>query len=402
MARAVAVPLRLVLFRRWQRGQSAAQIADALDLPVRTVRHLIRCYRDGPLAALEPAYPRCGHRHPWPNQELFDEALRLRRVHPGWGAGLIHVFLHQRWPQEPLPSPRTLQRWFARAGLGPAPRGVRPQTLQPRAGQPHQVWQIDAVEGLRLQHEALASWLRIADEFTGAVLHTKVFPIGRFSQVGGVAVQAELRQAFTQWGRPHKIRVDNGPPWGSKGDLPTPLALWLIGLAIEVIWNPPRQPKKNAVVERSQGVSQQWVEARTCHSASELQARLEQMDRIQREQYPTAGESRLHQHPRLAHSRRDYSQVWEKRHWRLACVLECLSDYAVPRRVDQNGEVWMYDRGHWVGKGWIGQVVYVTVDAHTHEWIYQDERGGVLRRQAAKELTAERIRNLAVGRASHG
>jgi hypothetical protein len=258
---------------------------------------------------------------------------------------------------------------------------------------------MDAVERLRLRQEPRASWLRITDEFTGAMLHTKVFPIGRFTQVGAPAVQHELRKAFVRWGRPQCVRVDNGAPWGSKGDLPTPLALWILGLQVAMIWNPPRQPRKNAVVERSQGVSQQWVEAQTCADANELQQRLDRMDRIQREKYPSIeGRSRMEQYPRLVNSGRAYHQAWEKAHWSLRWVFECLAEYAVPRRVDQNGEVWMYDRAHWVGKGWSGQVVYVTVDAQTQEWIYQDAQGGVIRRQAAKDLTRERIMAIKIGR----
>ena len=38
------------------------------------------------------------------------------------------------------------------------------------------------------------------------------------------------------------------------------LALWLIGLGIEVIWNPPRCPQANGVVERSQGTGKRWAE----------------------------------------------------------------------------------------------------------------------------------------------
>jgi hypothetical protein len=388
------------LFRRWQRGHSVAQIADALALPVRTVRHLLQRFRAAAGAAVPPAYPRCGRQHPWPNQELFHDALDLRRQHARWGAGLIRVFLRERWPRQPLPSTRTLQRWFARAGLGPAPRGTKPATSRRRACQPHEVWQMDAVEQIRLRQESRASWLRVTDEFTGAILHTTVFPIGRFSQVGAEAVQAELRKAFTRWGLPGAFRVDNGPPWGSKGDLPTVLALWVLGLGVAMIWNPPRQPRRNAVVERTQGVSQQWVEPATCADARELQRRLDRMDRIQRERYPSvAGHSRAQEYPQLTHSGRDYRASREEAHWSLAAVLECLAEYAVPRKVDKNGEVWLYDRGHWVGKGWVGQVVYVTVDPRTQEWVYQDERGGVIRRQAAQELTAERIRSLHVGRA---
>jgi hypothetical protein len=68
-------------------------------------------------------------------------------------------------------------------------------------------------------------------------------PQGYFTQVPSGKVQDELRQCFRQWGRPVSLRVDNGYPWGSCGDLPTPLALWLVGLDIGVIWNPPRRPQ---------------------------------------------------------------------------------------------------------------------------------------------------------------
>jgi len=397
MARAVAVPMRLVLLQRWRHGQTVAEIADGLALHPRTVRHLIRRFRTG--QAYEPAYARCGGRHPWPNQELFEFAVNLRRQHSQWGAGYIRVLLRAAWPRQRLPNTRTLQRWFARAGLGPAPRGVKPATSHARATRPHEVWQIDAVEQLRLADGSLACWLRITDEFTGAILRTKVFPIGRFSQVGALAVQAELRQAFRRWGRPQCVRVDNGAPWGSTGDLPTPLALWLLGLQLKVIWNPPRQPRRNAVVERTQGVSQRWAEAETCSSAEELQQRLDGADRIQREEYPSVeGHSRLESYPGLAHSKHGYSEGWEKKHWSLPVVLECLSDYAVPRRVDQRGEIWVYDRKHWVGKGWAGRTIYVTVDPQTQEWIYQDERGGVIRRHAAKNLTRERVMNIRVSK----
>ena len=170
---------------------------------------------------------------------------------------------------------------------------------------------------------------------------------------------------------------------------------------VALTWNPARQPKKNAVVERSQGVSQQWVEARTCANADELQQRLDRMDRIQRDKYPSVEESRTQKFPHLAHSGRVYTQDWEVRHWSLSQVLECLAEYAVPRRVDQKGEVWLYDRSHCVGKTWIGQVIYVTVDPQTREWLYEDQQGGVIRREADEDLTRERISSMQVGKTRH-
>jgi hypothetical protein len=40
--------------------------------------------------------------------------------------------------------------------------------------------------------------------------------------------------------------------------------LWLIGLAVGPIWNPPGQPTRNPKVERSNGLTQQWGELHTC------------------------------------------------------------------------------------------------------------------------------------------
>jgi hypothetical protein len=44
-----------------------------------------------------------------------------------------------------------------------------------------------------------------------------------------------FRQVFVRWGLPDRVRVDNGYPWGTPRDLPSELALWLIGLGVEPI-----------------------------------------------------------------------------------------------------------------------------------------------------------------------
>src|SRR6266446_5873385 len=110
-------------------------------------------------------------------------------------------------------------------------------------------------------------------------------PQGKWLKVAATEVQAELRRAFARWGRPSAIRVDNGGPWGSAGDLPPDLALWLLGLGIDVWWNAPHTPTQNGVVERSQGTGRRWAEPERCATAAELQQRLQEMDAIQREAY---------------------------------------------------------------------------------------------------------------------
>ena len=74
-------------------------------------------------------------------------------------------------------------------------------------------------------------------------------------------------------------------------------------------WNPPRRPPDNSVIERSQGTAQRWAEPLACADVTELQHRWEEMDDIQRGEYPSVqGRSRLEALPPLAHSGRVYSR----------------------------------------------------------------------------------------------
>jgi hypothetical protein len=208
-------------------------------------------------------------------------------------------------------------------------------------------------------------------------------------------VQRHLRACFAAWGLPGALRVDNGTPWGSWSDLPPPLALWLIGLGREVIWNPPRRPQRNGVVENSQGVGQRWAEPERCHSAAELQARLDEEDGVQREEYPhELGRPRLQVYPGLAHSGRRYSAAWEARHWSWARVLEHLGGYVVPRRVDGSGKIGLYG-----GKLYVGQVhartwVAVQFDAAAQQWVVSGAAGAEVCRRPLDQFGPEALRDL--------
>jgi hypothetical protein len=222
-------------------------------------------------------------------------------------------------------------------------------------------------------------------------------PLGKWLQVPPAEVQAELRRAFARWGRPATVRVDNGGPWGSAGDLPPDLALWLLGLGIDVHWNDPHRPEQNGAAERSQGTGKRWAEPARCATAAELQERLQAMDAIQRETYPSiAGRSRAAAFPGLTHAGRAYSAAWERGHWDHRRVLGHLAGYVVPRRVDKNGDVSLYHRPHYVGCMHRGQSIYVMVDPERVEWVFADGQGRQLRSQPAEELQAERIRGLTV------
>ena len=208
-------------------------------------------------------------------------------------------------------------------------------------------------------------------------------------------MQRELRRGFGRWGLPASVRVDNGGPWGSWGDLPTPTALWLIGLGIAVIWNPPRTPQDNGVVERSQGTAAAWAEPERCRDAAELQRRLDEEDRVQREAYPHAGlASRMAAYPGLAHSGRRFDPAWERAHWSWAAALAHLAGYAVPRRVDGSGKVGVYGDKLYVGTANRWKEVVVQFDAGACEWAISDPAGVELCRRPLTQFDEARLRRL--------
>jgi transposase len=178
MPRAIPVPLREAIATRIAAGEPIAAVAADLDVPFWSARTIWRRYRDGGLAALEPDYARCGRPGLRSPRLIHRAACTLRRRHPGWGAGVIRTLLVERFPEEHVADERTLRRWFQEAGLTrppPPPREPPP----PRATTPHQTWQLDAKEEVRLADGSRASWLLATDEASGATLEPEVFPPGR-------------------------------------------------------------------------------------------------------------------------------------------------------------------------------------------------------------------------------
>jgi hypothetical protein len=178
MPRAIPFAIRQAVWLRFQDGQDASTIAGALDLAPRTVRHLLSRFQRGGLDAVATSYHSCGQATPKPADSLVQTVLQMRRDHPTWGAELIRLMLRRQGLDSAtaLPTTRTLQRWLERAGVAPAPVGRRPRAEPLRATRPHEVWQMDAAELVRLRSGSRICWLRLIDEGSGAVLWTTVFP----------------------------------------------------------------------------------------------------------------------------------------------------------------------------------------------------------------------------------
>jgi hypothetical protein len=384
-------------FLRWREQADPHTVAAEFALSLRTVQRLFARFALRGDSGIGPDYSACGQHQPGQTAEqLSQQFRRLRTDHPLWGSEMIRLELEEN--HDHLPCARTIRRHLNKAGLQPAPAG-RPRSLPlvPRADQPHQGWQVDASEELRLKDGRQVCWLRIVDECSGAFLQTLVFPTARWEQVERHPIQDGFRLTFGRWGLPQRMRVDNGYPWGSSGDLPPETALWLIGLGIDMVWIPPACPQHNGVVERSQETGQNWFEPNTCEDPEELQRRADELDQRQRERYPyREGRSRLEVYPMLAHSGRKYTSRQEARQWDVTKAWAAVSRLVVTRQVDCNGSVSVYHRGRYVGKQHIGTQVYVSLDPTGPTWVIADRQGRRLRTHPADELTTERIRTLSV------
>jgi hypothetical protein len=206
-----------------------------------------------------------------------------------------------------------------------------------------------------------------------------------------------MRGWFARWGLPDRVRVDHGNPWSTRKDLPSAMALWWIGLGIEVIYNRPRRPTDNALVERCQGLIEPWAEPTRCPNFATWEERLAEVCQIQREEYETArGCTRLEAYPQLKEVRRPYQEETEEEQWQLARVLAYLAQGRWPRQVSKIGQIHIYGQRYCVGRRYRRQQVIVYLDAERVEWVVQGTDGTELKRHAAKQLTAERIRALKV------
>lgn len=185
---------------------------------------------------------------------------------------------------------------------------------------------------------------------------------------------------FEQWGMPKNIRFDNGKPWAHPQQrVPTSFALWLVGLGIQVIYGRPRQSTDNAVVERSHGVLDSWVEPTQCLNRDVLDQKLAKFVYLQQSLYPSCrGQSRTQAYPEIFDRLRPYDPDTDANLWQRQRVLTYIAQFRFTRRVEKIGRITHMMREYSLGRSFAGEQVTVYLDLETEQWFVEDRYGDVI------------------------
>lgn len=177
--------------------------------------------------------------------------LRERHRHRTWGPKKLREILGTKYGITPVPAVSTIGNLLTRHGLTRKTRRRRPVSAPDRrtrtaATHPHAVWAADFKGWFRTRDGQRCDPLTISDLASRYVLACRIVGGPRSADVRPV-----FRRVFRRFGVPEVLRVDNGPPFGSRGVCGlSALSVWWLQLGIRVEFLEPSHPEQNGAHER--------------------------------------------------------------------------------------------------------------------------------------------------------
>lgn len=185
--------------------------------------------------------------------EMALEICRIRSKN-NWGCGKnIRPVLLRSYAAEQVPSPRTIDRILAAAGLVEPRKKRRANPVGERlktgfkAEHPNDVWTTDFKGWWFTQDRRKCQPLTLRDDFSRYLL-----TIQGMRQIRWEAVQEAMCEAFEAYGLPAVIRSDNGSPFACGHSLLglTRLSAWWVAQGIRLDRIEPGHPEQNGGHER--------------------------------------------------------------------------------------------------------------------------------------------------------
>ncbi len=188
-----------------------------------------------------------------PNQtppEIVEMLVNAKRQHMTYGPRKLLVVIAREHPELSLPAPSTASKILKEHGLVRSRRGTRKSapwaTLFSNAHQPNDIWCADFKGWFRTSDGVRINPLTITDAASRYLIACTALDRPTFEQVRPI-----FELAFREFGLPHAMRTDNGPPFSSTslGGL-SKLSVWWIKLGITPERIRPGHPEENGRHER--------------------------------------------------------------------------------------------------------------------------------------------------------
>lgn len=372
------------LIRRKEAGASHRAVAHELGCAWETVRKHWQRQRRGRVAGKRGRPPR-GVLSTYP-PEVRAKAVEIKQAHPHWGPANVRVELRECWQldERAVPSPARLAALFRAecpAAVQPHARGLFRQVPPGPVYQPHQRWQLDAKERVRLTDDTQVTVLEARDPAGALMIMSQVWVTpsaggGGCRKLTLSEVQASLRVAFARWGRPLEIQTDHeGVYVGAVGvDFPTLFTLWLAGLGIRHVLSRHRRPTDQPQGERQHRTAGDmvWKDDPGATPAA-LQARLDACHQRYHTQLPVRaahcqGQPPLVCRPWAHQSGRTFDPAVEADLFDLGRVGTFLAQPVWRRKVSGQGTISLGHQVYGVGRSHLGQELTIRFQPET--WMF--------------------------------
>jgi putative transposase len=347
---------KLAFIADWQADvMSFAELCRYYGVSRQTGYELVARYEAEGVAGLQPR-SRAPHTHPNAVPEATARALLdLRRAHPRWGAKKLRARLASRQPELAWPAVSTINELLDRHGLlvrrqvrRRAPPGASP--LQACAAS-NDVWGVDFKGWFCTRDGARCEPFSLSDLYSRYVLRLQLVEASDVAHVWPI-----FDAAFREFGRPERVRSDNGPPFASVGvGGLSALAINLVKAGVLPERIAPGKPQQNGRHERlHRTVGEETADP----PAENRRAQQRRFDRFRRDFNEERPHEALGQRT-PASLYRPGGRAWSGR----LREPEYPADHLV-RRVRQNGEIKWRGGLLFLGEALIGEPIGITeIDA---------------------------------------
>jgi transposase InsO family protein len=288
--------------------------------------------------------------------------LLLRKRHTHWGPKKLRARLLVTGREGGVPASSTIGRILAAAGLVRRARKRRrpgPVLRAPflaAALAANDVWAVDFKGWFRLGNGERCEPLTVSDLYSRYILCCAAGWDVSYDQVRPV-----FERLFKSKGQPARIRVDNGPPFGSRGAAGlSRLAVWWIRLGIKPEFIKPGHPEQNGSHERMHRTLKAEAIQPVAYHRRTQQKRLDQW----RQQFN-------YQRPHEALGQATPATFYRKssRAYHGAGAPSYPKGYLI-RRVRSNGEIRWHGQKKFIGEAFVGQTVGILETAATLHRVY--------------------------------